>query len=172
MFLVRLPRSYHTDSIVFNFMPAPTFYWNIQYLNQFGDYCCLESFWFEEWYWGQQDKESSLHWLNVEDWFLCDYWSFLRFDDRTCTCKRKHLSTETWGLYSNPIWWNCCLLPLGLSGQRAIVIARVCLSVCTLYFVCMIIGHRFELKSPNLHQTCILGYSHLVLKMVVIGIDL
>ena len=32
--------------------------------------------------------------------------------------------------------------------------------------------HRFRLESPNLHQTCILGYSRLVLKMEVIDIDL
>ena len=32
--------------------------------------------------------------------------------------------------------------------------------------------HIFELESPSLHQTCILGYSRLVLKMEVIDLDL
>ena len=32
--------------------------------------------------------------------------------------------------------------------------------------------HRFGLESPNLHQTCILGYSCLVLKIGVIDLDL
>ena len=36
----------------------------------------------------------------------------------------------------------------------------------------MITPHRFGLESPNLHQTCILGYSQLVLKMEVIDLDL
>ena len=33
------------------------------------------------------------------------------------------------------------------------------------YFVRTITRHRFELESPNLHQTCIMGYSRLVLKL-------
>ena len=36
----------------------------------------------------------------------------------------------------------------------------------------MLIHHRFGLESPNLHQTCILGYSQLVLKMWVVDLDL
>ena len=32
--------------------------------------------------------------------------------------------------------------------------------------------HRFELESPNSYQTCILGYSQLILKMEVIDLDL
>ena len=36
----------------------------------------------------------------------------------------------------------------------------------------MITRHRFGLESPNLHQTCILEYSRLVLKMEVIDLDL
>ena len=36
----------------------------------------------------------------------------------------------------------------------------------------MITCNGFELESPNLHQICILGFSHLVLKMGVIDIDL
>ena len=46
------------------------------------------------------------------------------------------------------------------------------LSVRKLYLVRTITHHRFGLKSPNLHQTCILGYSWLVLKMEVIDRDL
>ena len=36
----------------------------------------------------------------------------------------------------------------------------------------MITRYRFRPKSPNLHQTCILGYSQLVLKVEVIDLDL
>ena len=36
----------------------------------------------------------------------------------------------------------------------------------------MITRHRFGLESPNLHQTIVLGYSRLVLKMEVINPDL
>ena len=65
-------------------------------------------------------------------------------------------------------------LPLGLSGWTGISVACVCLSihlsVCKHYLVRMITRHRFELESPNLHQTCILGYSQLVLKMGVIDL--
>ena len=67
------------------------------------------------------------------------------------------------------------LLPLDLSDRRGVVVACVCTSVCPsvrpsvrkLYLVRAITRHRFELESPNLHQTCILGYSRLVLKMVI-----
>ena len=31
--------------------------------------------------------------------------------------------------------------------------------------------HRFELESPNLHQTCIMEYSQLVLKLEVIDLS-
>ena len=48
----------------------------------------------------------------------------------------------------------------------------VCLFVCKLYLVRTITRHRFELESPNLHQTCILGYSRLVLKMEVFKVIL
>ena len=40
-----------------------------------------------------------------------------------------------------------------------------------IWFVQSINLHRFELDSPNLHQTCILGYSGLVLKIRVIDLD-
>ena len=46
------------------------------------------------------------------------------------------------------------------------------LSVRQLYLFCAISRHRFGLKSPNLHQTCILGYPRLVLKVEVIDHDL
>ena len=53
------------------------------------------------------------------------------------------------------------------------VCPSVCLA-CKLYFVnfTLIARHKFELESPNLHQTCILGYSLLVLKNEVIDFDL
>ena len=41
-----------------------------------------------------------------------------------------------------------------------------------IWLVRAITRHRFGLESPNLHQTCILGYSQLVLKMEVIDLDL
>ena len=67
-------------------------------------------------------------------------------------------------------------LLLGLSGRRGIVVSCVCPSVCPsvreLYLVCMITHHIFELESPNLYQTCFLGYSQLVLKIGVIDLDL
>ena len=68
------------------------------------------------------------------------------------------------------------VLPLGLSGRRGIVVACVCpsvrLSVRKLYLVRTITRHKFELELPNLHQTCIMGYSRLVLKIEVIDLDL
>ena len=45
-------------------------------------------------------------------------------------------------------------------------------SVRKLYLVRAITRHRFELVSPTLHQTCIMGYSRLVLKIGVINLDL
>ena len=46
------------------------------------------------------------------------------------------------------------------------------LEVWEIRLVRMITLHRFELESPNLHQTCILEYSRLVLKLKVIDLDL
>ena len=73
-------------------------------------------------------------------------------------------------------WASIFSLPLGLSGRRGIAVACVCPSVHPsvrkLYLVRTITRHRFVLESPNLHQTCILGYSRLVLKMEVIDLDL
>ena len=78
--------------------------------------------------------------------------------------------------------------PHGLSGRTGIVVACVCpsvrpsvrssvrppvyLSVRKLYVVRTITRHTFELESPNLRQTCIMGYSWLVLKIGVIDLDL
>ena len=45
-------------------------------------------------------------------------------------------------------------------------------SVRKLVIVHMITQHRFELNSPNLHQTFIMGYPQLVLKMGAIDCDL
>ena len=69
------------------------------------------------------------------------------------------------------------LLPLGFSGRRGIVVACVCPfvrpSVRKLYPVRTITRHTFELESPNLLQTCIMGYSLLVLmKIGVTDLDL
>ena len=70
-----------------------------------------------------------------------------------------------------------------LSGRRGVVVACISPSVCLsvhlsvrlfvrkLYLVRTITRHRFELESPNLHQTCIMGYSQLILKMEVIDLD-
>ena len=44
----------------------------------------------------------------------------------------------------------------------------VCPSVRKLYIVRAITCHRFGLESPNLNQTCTLGYARLVLKLGVI----
>ena len=55
-------------------------------------------------------------------------------------------------------------LPLGLWGRRGFVVACVCPSICELYLVRTITRHIFGLESPNLHQTCILGHSRLVLR--------
>ena len=41
-----------------------------------------------------------------------------------------------------------------------------------IWLLCMITHHRIGLKSPNLHQTCILGYSYLVLKMGSLSLTL
>ena len=45
-------------------------------------------------------------------------------------------------------------------------------SVRKLHLVRTIIRHRCELESLNLHQTCIMGFSRLVLKIAVIYLDL
>ena len=68
------------------------------------------------------------------------------------------------GLYPLPV--SVCL------SVRLSVCPSVRLSVHILYFVRTITRHRFELESPNLHQTCIMRYSQLVLKMGVIDLDL
>ena len=41
-----------------------------------------------------------------------------------------------------------------------------------MWFVCVTTCNGFELESPNLHQIYILGFSRLLLKMEVTGIDL
>ena len=70
--------------------------------------------------------------------------------------------------------------PSDFQAEKGIVIACICLSVhlsirpsgCRLYFVCMITGPRFKLELPKLHQTCIMGYFQLVLKIGVIDYEL
>ena len=55
------------------------------------------------------------------------------------------------------------------------VCPSVCLSVRLFvskhHFLCMITRHRFELESPNLHQTYIIWYFRLDSKMTVIDLD-
>ena len=60
----------------------------------------------------------------------------------------------------------------GVLSLPASVCLSVRLSVRNLFLVCAITRHRFGIESPNLHQTCILGYSRLVLKMEVIEFGL
>ena len=68
--------------------------------------------------------------------------------------------------------------PPGLSGRRPKGYCRylrlsvcpfVCLSVstsaCKLYLIRVVTRNRFELESPNLHQSCILGLFRSVLKL-------
>ena len=43
-------------------------------------------------------------------------------------------------------------------------------SVCKLFLVRTITRHKIELESSNFHQTCIMGYSWVVLKMEVIDL--
>ena len=65
-------------------------------------------------------------------------------------------------------------LPLGHFGRRGIVVTCVCPSVrlCVEIFVRAITHHVFELRSPNLHQMCILGPFRTLLKMVLIDLNL
>ena len=79
--------------------------------------------------------------------------------------------------HQQPCYWLCraiCpFLPLAFQAEGVLSLpASVRLSVRKLYLVCTITRHKFELESPNVHQTCILGYSQLVLKMEVIDLDL
>ena len=72
-----------------------------------------------------------------------------------------------------PVQANFSFYPLTVQAKGVLSLppsAR--LSVRKLYLVRTITRHRFELKSPNLLQTCVLGYSRLVLKMEVIDLDL
>ena len=66
--------------------------------------------------------------------------------------------------------------PLAFQAEGVLLLASVRLpvrpSVRKLYLVRTVTRHKFELESPNLHQTCITGYSRLVLKMEVIDLDL
>ena len=55
---------------------------------------------------------------------------------------------------------------------RQSVCPSVCPSVRKLFLVRTITRHRFGLESPNLHQTCILANSQLMLNMEVIDFDL
>ena len=71
---------------------------------------------------------------------------------------------------------NGFVTPFSPNGYCGIVVACICPSVRpSVREICLvrtITRHRFELESPNLHQTCILWYSGLVLKIGVIDLDL
>ena len=60
----------------------------------------------------------------------------------------------------------------GVLSLPAFVRLSVRPSVRKLYLVRMITRQKYQLESPNVHQTCILGYSRLVLKMEVIDLEL
>ena len=80
------------------------------------------------------------------------------------------------GVTTLTVHLSISILPLLPLGQRGIVVGCVCPSVrpfghpsirsslYKFYLVRMITYHRFQLVSPNLHQTFILGYSQLLLK--------
>ena len=80
--------------------------------------------------------------------------------------------------YSNqlkniPLMIAVLFYPLAFQDEGLLSLpVSVRLSTRPLFLVRTITHHKFELESPNLHQTCILGYSRLVLKMEVIGPDL
>ena len=84
--------------------------------------------------------------------------TFKNFQGRSESCYKKYmllftpLAIQAWWILSVP--------------------ASVCQSVRELSLVCTITSHIFELESPNLHQTCILRYSQLVLQIGVIDFDL
>ena len=81
---------------------------------------------------------------------------------------RAAFSSQPW-YYQWGIWSGAPFYPLAFQAEGVLSLpASVHLSVCKLYLVRMITRHKFELESPNLHQTCIMGYSRLVLKMEVI----
>ena len=65
------------------------------------------------------------------------------------------------GAFSLPVSVRLSVRP----PVRPSVCWSVCPSVRKRYLVRMITRHKVELESPNLHQTCIIEYSQLVLKM-------
>ena len=103
----------------------------------------------------------------------------------TTGCELQHwiwntsVSIPYFGEYTGTLNLGHQFLPLRHWGRRGFVVAcvcpsvrpSVCLSLRKLFLIRTITRHRFGLESPNLHQTCILGYSQLVLKIEVIVID-
>ena len=75
-----------------------------------------------------------------------------------------YLCLQTEGVFALPA--SVCLY------VRPSIHLSSCPSAHKLYFVRMITHHRFELESPDVHQTCIMGYSQLILKLRVIDLDL
>ena len=69
--------------------------------------------------------------------------------------------------------WLSLYTPLTFRAERVLSMpAPLCPSVCELYIVHTIRRHIFELESPHLGQTCILGYAQLVVKIGVIDLVL
>ena len=80
-----------------------------------------------------------------------------------------------WRNESDSFWYM--LYPLDFQAEWILSLpASACPSarpsVCKLDLVRMITYHRFEVESPILHQTCIMEYSQLVLKMEIIDLHL
>ena len=95
-----------------------------------------------------------------------------------CTCETLKLIYVLLSLVDSYDSKNCfeCLglyhYPLAFQAEGVLPLhASVHPSVRKLHFVRMITHHRFDLESPNLRQTCIMGSSQLVLKMEVIDLD-
>ena len=82
------------------------------------------------------------------------------------TGRQKQQITNDWANYTLAFQSNCCFISLPASVHLSVRLS-VCLSVLKRYLVRKTILQRFELESPNLHQTCMLGQSRQVLKMGV-----
>ena len=84
--------------------------------------------------------------------------------------------TLTWHLCQSPLFALFTPWPIRPKGYcrclHLSVRPSVHLSVRKLYLVRTITRHKFELELPNLHQTCIMGYSRLLWKIGVIDLDL
>ena len=62
--------------------------------------------------------------------------------------------------------------PLAFQTEGLLLLpVPICLSVRKLYLVRTITCHRLEFESPNLHQTCIMRYFQLVLKIGLLTLN-